>query len=97
MHAIMASYRAIESGFSLARGGAYGQNLAVDYLGRVQGRSDYYATANRTAVAHLPIKGGRTLYTLLGDVFPWLCMTGLAILILYACVRRPRGDRAVAD
>jgi apolipoprotein N-acyltransferase len=84
MHAIMASYRAIESGFSLARGGAYAQNLAVDYLGRVQGRSDYYAAANRTAVAHLPVKGARTLYATLGDFFPWLCMAGLATLVVYA-------------
>ncbi len=84
MHAIMASYRAIESGFSLARGGAYAQNLAVDYLGRVQGRSDYYAAENRTAVAHLPVAGARTVYTWGGDIFPWLCMAGLAAMIGYA-------------
>ena len=29
-----ASYRAIENGFSLARAGLYGENVAVDYQGR---------------------------------------------------------------
>ncbi len=88
IHAIMASYRAIESGFSLARGGAYAQNLAVDYLGRVQGRSDYYAAEERTAVAHLPIAGARTPYTLLGNFFPWLCMMALGGLVIHAVAFR---------
>jgi apolipoprotein N-acyltransferase len=88
MHSVMASYRAIESGFSLARGGASAQNLLVDYLGRVRGRSDYYAVENRTAVAHLPVAGTRTVYTAVGDVFPWLCIIGLAAMLVYVVTTR---------
>lgn len=78
MHSIMASYRAIESGFSLARGGAYAQNVAVDYQGRVLGRSDYFTARDRTATAHLPVAGTRTLYTALGDWFAFACLAALA-------------------
>lgn len=88
LHAIMASYRAIEEGFSLARGGAYGQSAAVDYQGRFVGTANHYTAGDRTVVAHLPVQGTRTLYTALGDFFPWGCILALVGFIVYAIVRR---------
>jgi apolipoprotein N-acyltransferase len=74
MHSIMASYRAIESGMSMARAGKYAQNLAVDYQGRTLASSNYYTADGRTLVAHVPTKGTPTVYAHLGDFFPWLCI-----------------------
>lgn len=88
LHSTMASYRAIEQGFSLGRGGYYGQNIAVDYLGSVVGSANYNTAGDRTVVAHLPVTGVQTLYTLLGDFFPLLCLALLAGFIIYAAVRR---------
>jgi apolipoprotein N-acyltransferase len=88
LHSVMASYRTIESGFSLARGGYYAQSVAVDYQGQVLGRTDYYTAADRTLVAHLPIKGTPTLYVTLGDFFPWLCILCLAGFVVAIVARR---------
>jgi len=84
LHAIMASYRTIEEGFSLARGGAYGQSAVVDYQGRFVGTANHYTAGDRTVVAHLPVQGTRTLYTTLGDFFPWMCILALAGFMAYA-------------
>ncbi len=88
LHSVMASYRTIESGFSLARGGYYGQSVAVDYQGHVLGRSDYYTASDRTLVAHLPMQGTPTLYVILGDFFPWLCVLGLAGFVVAIVIRK---------
>ena len=93
LHSIMASYRTIEEGFSLGRAGFYGQNEAVDYQGRLLGAANHFTAGDRTVVAHLPIKGSRTLYSRLGDFFPLLCAAGLAALLVMgigAWVRRKR-------
>lgn len=90
LHSTMAAYRTIEEGFSLARGGAYGQNVAVDYQGRLLGAANHYTAGDRTMVAHLPVQGTRTLYTTLGDFFPWLCIASLVGGVAYAVVRRSR-------
>jgi apolipoprotein N-acyltransferase len=87
LHAIMASYRAIENGMSMARAGKYAQNLAVDYQGRTLASANYYTADGRTLVAHIPTKGTVTLYSRLGDFFPWLCFICLIGLVAYSIVR----------
>ncbi|MEW6093983.1 MAG: nitrilase-related carbon-nitrogen hydrolase [Chloroflexota bacterium] len=89
-HSIMASYRAIEEGFSLARGGDAARDLAVDYQGHILGRSDFFTTEDHTVIAQLPIEGTRTLYSALGDFFPWLCMLCLAGFAITPLIRRLR-------
>ena len=90
LHSTMASFRAIEEGFSLARGGFYGQSIAVDYQGRVVGAANHYTAGDRTVVAHLPMKGARTPYTMLGDFFPWLCLFTLLGLVVTGLVEGRR-------
>ena len=87
LHAIMASYRTIEEGFSLARGGFYGQNEAVDYQGRTVARANHYNGDDRTVVAQLPIEGAHTIYSQIGDVFPWACISGYALFVIVAIAR----------
>jgi apolipoprotein N-acyltransferase len=82
LHSTMASYRAIEEGFSLARGGFYGANIAVDYQGNLLGIANHYTAGDRTVTAHLPVKGAKTLYTVLGDFFPWTCMLVLGLMVV---------------
>ena len=84
LHSIMASYRTIESGFSLARAGYYGQSVAVDYQGRIIGAANHYTAGDRTVTARLPVHGVKTVYGMLGDYFPWLCMIALAASVTAA-------------
>jgi apolipoprotein N-acyltransferase len=92
LHSIMASYRTIEEGFSLGRAGFYGQNIAVDYQGRIIGAANHYTAGDRTVVAHLPIQGVRTAYSALGDFFPWMCGASLIVLLIIASLRRRHTD-----
>jgi apolipoprotein N-acyltransferase len=69
-HAIMASYRTIESGFSLARAGYYGKNIVADYQGRMLAWANHYTAGERTVTAWVPTKGVKTIYAKLGDYFP---------------------------
>jgi apolipoprotein N-acyltransferase len=89
LHGIMASYRTIESGFSLARGGSFGQNEIVDYQGRFLATSNHVTAADRTVVAHVPVTGTRTVYAALGDFFPWSCVLALVSLAAIAALRGP--------
>ena len=90
LHSIMASYRTVEEGFSLGRAGFYGQNIAADYQGRIIAAANHYTAGDRAVLAHLPIKGVRTLYSVLGDFFPWTCAACLIALLIIAAMRRRR-------
>lgn len=95
LHSIMASYRAIENGMSMARAGKYAQNLAVDTQGRTLASANYYTADGRTLVAHVPTKGTATVYSRLGDFFPWLCMLCLVGFVVYSIVRANRPKTAL--
>ena len=92
-HADAATFRAVENGYSLLRPASNGLSLAVDYRGRVLGAADYFTASDRQILtAQLPIHGVQTIYSRIGDVFAWLCLAGLAVLLVAS---RPR--RAVPD
>lgn len=88
VHSLMAPYRAVENGMSLARGGQHGLSLAVDYQGRTLASMPHRTADGRSIVAHLPIRGVHTVYSVIGDTFAWLCIAGLGVLVALAAVRR---------
>jgi hypothetical protein len=53
----------------------------VDYQGHVRAASDYFTTDQQTMVAYVPTQGERTIYAMVGDVFAWLSVAALAVLI----------------
>jgi len=81
-HTQMASFRAIEQGFSLVRPTSRGLSAAFDYQGRPLSATDYFHTTSYAAVADMPTKGVATIYSLLGDWFAWTNIVGLAALFL---------------
>lgn len=93
-HTRMAVFRAVEQGFNMVRHASGGLSIATDYQGRVLAAMDHYQTrGDRALVAEVPIHGVRTLYSLLGDLFSWLCLAGLAVLLV-AAVRRGNSGRS---
>lgn len=88
LHTHMAAFRAVENGCSLVRPTGHGLSIAVDYQGRVLAATDYFATEDPVMVAHVPIRGTRTLYAAMGDLFAWLCVAGFAMLAGRVVVRR---------
>jgi apolipoprotein N-acyltransferase len=79
----MAVFRAIENGFSLVRHTAFGLSQGVDYLGRVLNSMDHFKTKNRIMISHVPRKGTKTLYSMVGDYFAWIGGTFLLLIIMY--------------
>ena len=98
-HTQVATFRAIENGFSLVRQSSKGLSMAVDYEGRVLSASDYFSTDQQIMVAYVPMHGVRTIYATIGDLFAWLCMIGLVALTGLAIMqsRKRRSAAAAAE
>jgi apolipoprotein N-acyltransferase len=98
LHTQMATFRAIENGYSLVRQTSNGLATAVDYEGNVLSASDYYTTDSQVMVAYVPMQGVRTIYATIGDLFVWLSVAGLVMLIGVALARRPKvGEAGAAE
>lgn len=80
-HTQMASFRAIEQGFNLARQTNQGLSAAYDYEGHPLAHMDQYQADDLTMVAQLPTRGVRTLYSVLGNWLAWLCLLALIALV----------------
>jgi apolipoprotein N-acyltransferase len=83
-HTHMARVRAIEQGFNLVRHTSGGLSLAADYQGRVLSSMDHYTTSDRVPISHVPMRGTRTLYARVGDLFAWICIGGLLASVVLA-------------
>ena len=79
-HTQVATFRAIENGFSEVREASKGLSMTVDYEGHVLSASDYFTTSRQVMVAYVPMHGVRTIYATIGDLFAWLCIIGLVAL-----------------
>jgi apolipoprotein N-acyltransferase len=96
LHTQMATFRAIENGYSLVRQTSNGLSMAVDYEGNVLAASDYFTTDPQVMVAYVPVQGVRTIYATIGDLFAWLSLAGLVVLIGVAIARRRKAGEAGA-
>ena len=81
VHTQKATLRAIENGYSLVCQDTEGLAQVVDFQGHVLAASDYFTTDQQTMVAYVPTQGDRTIYAMVGDVFAWLSIAALAVLI----------------
>jgi len=86
LHADMAMVRAIENGVALFRPTSNGRSLAVDARGRTLMRVDYADDAVVAFVSATPAT--RTVYGAVGDVFAWLTLLGLGVLLIVSLRRR---------
>ncbi len=92
----MVTFRAIENGFSLITQSHQGLSIAVDYEGHVLSATDYFTTDPQVMVAYVPMQGVHTIYATIGDLFAWLSIAGLVVLIGVALARRRKAGEAGA-
>lgn len=81
IHHAMASFRAVENGFSLVRAARWGVSGVVDPYGRTLAVTDHRSAGANVAVAFARTAGLQTVYARVGDAFAWLCMTTTAAVI----------------
>lgn len=86
-HTQMATFRAIEQGFSLVRHTSQGLSAAVDYQGRVLSAMGHYQATDRAMISQIPIRGVRTVYSRVGDLFARLCLLGTLVIVGWVAVR----------
>ncbi|GIJ48743.1 apolipoprotein N-acyltransferase [Virgisporangium aliadipatigenens] len=79
LHSRMAILRGVENGLPIARAARSGTLTVTDAYGRV------LAEDRASAVAPVPPAAGRTVYSVLGEWFVWLCLPLLAL----GWLRRP--------
>jgi len=72
---------------SLIRSTGAGLSIAVNDLGQPLAVKNYFTTYASVMISHVPVKGVTTIYSIIGDLFAWLCMTGLLILVGWGIFR----------
>jgi apolipoprotein N-acyltransferase len=86
--AVVATFRAIENGFSLVRPAGAGLSTITDYEGRMLGSQNFYTTTDGILLSSVPTHGVTTIYSRIGDVFAYLSAAGFAFLTVLALIAR---------
>jgi apolipoprotein N-acyltransferase len=90
----MAVFRAIENGVSIVRQADNGLSMATDPHGRVLAQVDHFTSSERVMVAQVPTQGVSTLYPVVGDMFGWLSIVGVGVLVGWTVILRRKTTRA---
>ena len=97
-HGIMAVMRGVEGGFAIVRAAHDGLVYASDAQGRLVALKKTAPTGPTMIVADLPLGPGPTLYTRIGNLFPWMCVIdSLALGAGLASRRRVRSTRTIGQ
>lgn len=82
MHTDMAKFRAIEQGFNLIRQTSNGLSIGTDYTGRVISKMNHFTDNGKIMITQIPIKGTKTIYSMIGDSFIVFCLLLLISIII---------------
>jgi apolipoprotein N-acyltransferase len=95
-HGRMAVMRAVENGFAMMRPAHDGLVIASDAQGRLVAVKTDAPTGLTMVIADLPLGPGPTLYTRIGDVFPWICVLSSLLLAILIPLAARTGNREIA-
>lgn len=79
-HTYVASARAIEQGFNMVRAASRGFSASFNYKGQLLSSMNYYKTDDLILYSDVPTKGQKTIYSIFGDYFAWVCIGFLIII-----------------
>jgi apolipoprotein N-acyltransferase len=85
--AAMATFRAIENGYSMVKATGIGASMIMDYQGRVLGQQRY-GDGGGVMLATIPTQGAVTIYSRIGDSVAYLNAAALILLTAWALARR---------
>jgi len=78
----------IENGFSFVRPTYNGYSYAADYHGNELTHMDSDQAEDGIMYADVPVQGIKVLYPIIGDLFGWLCVVAMLILIGLIIVKK---------
>jgi len=87
-HTYAASIRAIEQGFNLVRAASRGFSASFNYKGQLISSQNYFTTNDAILYSNVPMKGQRTVYSVVGDLFAWFCIIGFVVAIISTLFHR---------
>ena len=79
-HTYVASARAIEQGFNMVRAASRGFSASFNYKGQLLSSMNYFKTDDLILYSDVPVKGHKTIYSILGDYFAWMCIIFFVII-----------------
>jgi apolipoprotein N-acyltransferase len=86
LHTRMAAYRAIEQGHSILRSTRFGLSAAINPYGEMLSQMSSFDNNNKMMISQLPVKGIRTIYSIIGDILVYLC---IAFIPFFFIVKKP--------
>jgi apolipoprotein N-acyltransferase len=90
----IAAFRAIENGVTVVRQADNGLSVVIDPYGRILASVDHFQAGERLLVAQVPANANVfTLYPVIGDLFAWLTVFALAVIMVIALVQGRREKR----
>jgi apolipoprotein N-acyltransferase len=78
----MAAFRAIEQGHSIVRSTRFGLSAAINPVGDMVAKMSSFDKNNKIMVAQLPVSAVKTVYSMIGDFFVYICALFLMYIIL---------------
>ncbi len=87
-HTYVSSFRAIEHGFNMARAASKGLSASFNYKGQLLSSMNFYKTNELILYSDIPTKGQKTVYSILGDYFAWLCILFFVIISVIVIKRK---------
>ncbi len=82
LHPQMASFDAIQNGYSLIRSTGKGLNVVYDYHGNLIGKMNNLYSDSKILYADIPVKSTTTVYSKIGNVFVYICILFLIFIIV---------------
>ena len=86
VHAQMAVFRGIENGTSTVHPASMGLSIIADSKGRIISEENWFESEKKSISGSIPVKGSKTVYSIIGDLFPLLIMISTAMLIIFSIV-----------
>jgi apolipoprotein N-acyltransferase len=82
LHTRMAAFRAVEQGHSILRSTRYGLSAAITPYGEFTAQMSSFDTHNKIMMAWLPVKGITTIYSVVNDIFIYICIGFIFVFII---------------
>lgn len=88
LHTRMATFRAIEQGYSILRSTRFGLSAAINPLGEMTAQQSSFDEHDKIMIAELPKKRIATIYSFIGDSFVYACIGSLIFILISIYTRQ---------